>query len=692
MGKLYVSILLLLFFSHVKAQTWTRLKGPFGGDVQALAQKNDKIYAGTNTGLFVSSDNGSSWSRIEFGIKAWVSALALHENYIIVGTLSGVYVSEDDGASWKRRNHGLSDYYRFCGHCIRGLAIYDNTVYAATDDGLLRSALSDTSWTNVLSGSFTTLTGSRNLMAASIQGVYGPGGSIVVSQDGGATWQYANPPVPPYFTASSITISGSTIYACGYSTVYSSVDRGQTWKEVYSGSGAAIPRSFHASQGKLYIGTVHSGIFVSTDNGGSWTRSATDLAPFAVNCFLDTRAGLFTGTSCSGGIYFTTDGVKWQSRNTGITSAEVYSVVSRGENLYAGGNSTIYTSKDGGKSWKQAALGTHTFYSETVTFDLVDALAANGPRILAGVFGKGAYYSNDNGETWKRITAINELDVTSVAFSGNRQYVCGWGAVYYSDDEWQTYTAATNSSQADLFYELIAADDSVYVSYDDLLFSSDNCSSWQSVSRGLPLYPMIMKLGLDRTGLYAGTFGKGIYSLKKDANTWTKIMSCEMDETLVDMAVNDNHIFTLTNKMGKHRLYHSADRGSAWSEISLQFPGLDITAVSVDESKAYAATLGDGIYIYGKQEETVNPVVQVNGLRLHPNPSRDVVVIEYESTAAENISISVYNTQGKGTYNTMVAVNGKLEHKIDISAFPKGVYFVSLSGSSTSQRTKLVRH
>jgi photosystem II stability/assembly factor-like uncharacterized protein len=87
-------------------------------------------------------------------------------------------------------------------------------------------------------------------------------------------------------------------------------------------------------------------------------------------------------------------GLHWE-KIEGV-SGGIYSIVTSGPNkpIYAAGDSGVYTSNDGGKSFKLVYTGaSYTSFSVSPT----------QPQVLYGLTGTGVYHSTDGGHTWSAL-------------------------------------------------------------------------------------------------------------------------------------------------------------------------------------------------------------------------------------------------------------------------------------------------
>jgi len=130
------------------------------------------------------------------------------------------------------------------------------------------------------------------------------------------------------------------------------------------------------------------------------------------------------------------NGTSWTPTNTGITSNDIWAIVKKEHNLYAGTfGDGIFVSSNSGANW--TLLPTSPSY--------VRSLETDGANIYAGTFGSGLYKSSDNGASWTQIT--NGISATNYVFNitsiGN-SLLAASGNAYRSIDHGSSWTTFMN--------------------------------------------------------------------------------------------------------------------------------------------------------------------------------------------------------------------------------------------------------
>lgn len=200
--------------------------------------------------------------------------------------------------------------------------------------------------------------------------------------------------------------------------------------------------------------------------------------------------------------------------------------------MYYAGN-IVNRSADRGQTWTPISPdltggpGRDTQYPwGTVTS--VAAATSDPQRLYAGTDDARVWTSPDGGVTWQRIDAglperwvtrvrvdPANADVVYVTLSGFRQ---GDSAahVFRSDDAGATWTDISGNLPNAPVNDMVLAQGGLYVASDLGVFASPSGGrGWYAVGRGLPNAPVMeLRMHESTSTLYAGTFGRGIYSVR----------------------------------------------------------------------------------------------------------------------------------------------------------------------------------
>ncbi|HEX9002818.1 MAG TPA: Ig-like domain-containing protein, partial [Blastocatellia bacterium] len=560
--------------------------------------------------LSYSSDNGQSWVISNSPrLPAAVKALQVFGNILYAGTENyyeasgyGIYRSTDGGQSWSSVSAGLTE----AAQNIRVFLTVGSSLYAGTSQGVFRST-DGQNWmplSNGLSGNAldvqTFLSVGSSLYAGTLGGVYR-------SSDAGQNWtSLSNGLQGAGLSVRALQILGSNLYAGTYGGgVYRSTNNGQSWASINSGllDGDALNvTSLLAVGGHLYVGTYAGGIYRLADNGQSWLSVNTGLVESAynVNALLAINNDLYAGTDRF--VYRSTDnGQSWTPINKTPQNGElllgdsisVLALLAVGNNLYAG-SSGVYRSTDNGRNWITGDIG---FPGPTVA---LTALISTGNILYAGV-NSSVYRSIDNGQNWNRVNSglpsLVAHDVISLGASGSDLYVSFADEVYRSTNNGQNWTKVNDELTVFVF---LTVGGNLYAGTNDGVYRvSENGQTWTPLNDGLlnGSVDTLQALGND---LYAGT-GNRVYRLPSGSQTWTRLNDGLPTGRIYALLAAGNNLYASIANQGVYRLPSGTQ---TWVLAGSALPNRSVLALSSDGTRIFAGTEGNGVFLLSDNAQT----------------------------------------------------------------------------------------
>lgn len=322
-----------------------------------------ELLIGGFDGLFRSADGGATWQPSETA-GDYVSGLAVSPTYadddtvVVMTYVKGGFISDDGGETWRTMNGGLrfdelSEGNRLLplrrGHNIVVSPDFegDRTIFSATWPQLIRSTDGGESW------------------------------EAIQIEEPGEDWS----PLRQYVLAVSPRFADDgTVYAGNrHGQVFRSEAGGDagSWAELGPVDGRV--RSFAISPGfaddrTLFVGSV-GGVFKSTDAGASWQPTGPGRSPLADGGELDPAPMLAMSSA------FPSDGT-----------------------LFAGTESGLFVTRDGGASWQEVDSGPITPDVEVAAVSASPDFGIDG-TILVSIRGDGLYRSTDGGTTFEAVGA-----------------------------------------------------------------------------------------------------------------------------------------------------------------------------------------------------------------------------------------------------------------------------------------------
>jgi len=238
----------------------------------------------------------------------------------------------------------------------------------------------------------------------------------------------------------------------GSGSVYRSGDAGVTWTLTGHAMGRGVVSLAFSpfKAGLVFAGTRGQGIWRSTDSGATWARQQPS-GPMTIRSFAFAKSQSLAGGDS--GLFTSRDGIAWAPipalKDLSLVALAAPAVNDPARFL-AGGDASrgvealpLYQSQDGGSTWTllKAGLGS----SSMVAAAAAGPLPAKGDvRPLVVGTNVGAYLSVDNGATWTQAAGLPAVDYNAVGFVSNhpeRFYLASDGGGSVSGGLWSTADA-----------------------------------------------------------------------------------------------------------------------------------------------------------------------------------------------------------------------------------------------------------
>jgi ligand-binding sensor domain-containing protein len=202
-----------------------------------------------------------------------------------------------------------------------------------------------------------------------------------------AQWSLAYNPVGNYVRIQAFASIDAMMFAgTRNGGVYTnSTYANSDWTQINEGLTDTSVSTLTLSGTTLYAGTAH-GVFVSTDSGAHWSAQNNGLSTVNIAATMAAGSTVFAGT-WGGGMYLSTDqGAAWTAPNTPPAEAFVIAFAKSDSFLFASATNysvgKVYRSSDGGMNWTEASAGLPSTYA-------VLDLRAAGRSVVASVYQSG---------------------------------------------------------------------------------------------------------------------------------------------------------------------------------------------------------------------------------------------------------------------------------------------------------------
>ncbi|MEK6288871.1 MAG: SBBP repeat-containing protein [Acidobacteriota bacterium] len=309
-----------VFRSTNGGSTWKAINtGENGMTVNALnidPANHSVIYAGTDQGVFKTTNGGASWTSANVGLNQglFINVLAIDPtttSNIYVGlSFGGVYKSTNGGSNWNVT--GLTNTN------ITSLVIdplIPSTLYAATDNGALKSTDGGTTWSGINTGLTNRSVNVLVISPADSSTIYaGTGNGVFKSTNGGSAWSPVNN-----------GLAGAFVNTLAIDPINATI--------IYSGAAAGSTDAFVTK-----LNAAGTALVYSTLLGGSSFDAASAIA-------IDSSGNAYVTGQTSSGNFPTTAGV-FQTISSFSTDAFI-------TKLNADATAFVYSTYLGGSSFDQ---------------------------------------------------------------------------------------------------------------------------------------------------------------------------------------------------------------------------------------------------------------------------------------------------------------------------------------------------
>ena len=579
MKKIIILIIALFTISFANAQ-WQQCKGPYGGPVTSILKVDTNIYITTGSGIYTSSNLGDSWTTINLGFTSDstdVHSIIMKGNTLIAGgRIYGTYISTNLGNSWTLLNSNIS--------YVKTLTVNGNNIYAGTDHGVFVSSNNGTSWLNISNGLptatniYTIYFIGNTIFAGTDNGVY-------ISTNSGSSWYSANSGLPSFADVYAFLYFGNNIYIGTSSGVFLSTNSGGSWTSC--GLSYSI-YSLAQNGSKIYAGGT-SGLYSSNNNGTSWTQSSLSPKVEVNSIYISSDTIIVcsnTGVSVS-----INNGNTWTSKNTNIIATDVRSLVSIGNDLYAGTYyNGISVTSNNGNSWNSLNLGLSNY-------QMITAMTSNGNSIIAGTEMYGPFMSTNNGNIWINDTLGMYQAVYALTTNGNTIYAGTAGnGVYKSTNNGSSWTQI--GLPGTIILSVAASGNKIVAGVfgGGVYFSNNNGVTWVQTSLTVS---QIYSLAINGNYIYAGTFMNGIFVTTDDGNTWTNLGL--QYNPIWSILISGNNIFAGTGSY----VYLSSNNGISWTNSGTGPVIFEAYSLALNNNYLFAGTSSYGVWKLSLTNDTI---------------------------------------------------------------------------------------
>ena len=227
----------LIYFSFDNGATWEDKSNGLPGDINLtdLAVAGELLVASSKQhGIFIYDFQKNSWNNTlaKPATTKNIDVLNIHQGKIYIGTQEeGIFITSDNGKSWQMNNNGLQNL------TIRRITIIDNKIFVGTNAGLYSFNEQENKWDFEFGYSMLQVNGITDfdgeIYIGTNQGVY-------KSSKQFRNWKQTMTNISLH----NISSDNQHVYALAYNELFSSADKGDTWRSVQAG----LPKGLYTFQ------------------------------------------------------------------------------------------------------------------------------------------------------------------------------------------------------------------------------------------------------------------------------------------------------------------------------------------------------------------------------------------------------------------------------------------------------------
>ncbi len=697
----------------------------------ALNTDQRKRHTHYGLGVYKTTNGGNTWeptglsfsqSELDVTLIRRVLISPDDSNHLLAAGVNGMYKSTDGGDAWTRIREDL--FWDIEQDFTNG-----NTIYATT-------------------GHVWTMSRGQ--------------ASLIKSEDFGETWTELNPDFPGDQSISRVEIgltpeTPDYIYLVaadpdgGFFGFYRSTDGGSSWEtRKHHSEGQNILHWYQSASGaggqgwydlailvdpkdkeRVFVGGIN--MWGSEDGGQNWEMCSYWVMSNGFTLHADHHQYKYNPLdekyyAChDGGVARTSKlslgadisgkwDTNWEERSNGMAITSFYRIgLSENNPGYVIGgaqdNSTYYN-QDGvwlnmfGGDGMESLIhpdDPDIIYGSSQYGNL--SRSTNGGRSTNGI---RPTYDENGGWTTPLIMHPNNPD----------ELYCGFGNVWKSENQGTSWTRISNFPVVDGYgYPAIISALAIYASDPKYIYTAKRIhhpfnspssfwrtsdgAHWENVSAGLPDSLYFSYIAIDDNdpfSVWVTCSGflddQKVYHTADGGSTWDNIslnLPNVPANTIVHQNGSENNLIYVGTDAG---VYYTWDNHMQWELYSTDMPNVIVSELEIHYStnKIYAATFGRGIWMAELASATSSSetVENINSLLIYPNPTSGSLFIDYSGLPSGQMTVDVADIQGKTVFEKIVTNNsGQGNIKIDIDVKP-GVYFVRLKAGTKLRTSRII--
>jgi len=383
---------------------------------------------------------------------------------------------------------------------------------------------------------------------------------------------------------------------------------------------------------------------------------------------------------------------QWTPVNDIPQNVNIPSILVENETIYAGADSVIYTSYDGGNSWNKSS----TIYNEV---DFVSSLAKHQNKIYAGTYVYGVFVSSDEGNSWTEINSgfdgLGAKYINNLVVRGDSLYAATDGSGIFvmnlnNPGVWQHFSNGLGPNISYNVFSLVLMDNILYAGGggNGYYYTNEQGSDfWNEIKFGelaaaqLVFYDIVKIESL----LYLSS-SYGIYKSADNGVTWNPEITNYGFLENSNFVKSGNRTFVALGKSVKSTWLEFDPSADQWLWFDEQTSTLVLNAGAVN-NKLFSCSLDNLSFKELNPTRIDEPQNLINDFSIsqnYPNPFNPSTVIEYAVNRNSNIKIEVYNLTGELVTLLTDEYHSSGSYKMEFNGgnLPSGIYIYKISSDN----------
>lgn len=375
-----------------------------------------------------------------------------------------------------------------------------------------------------------------------------------------------------------------------------------------------------------------------------------------------------------------------------LPSGDIPSLILSGSSMYAGTDSVVFISTNGGDVWTRSAVlpGSPQF---------IDALSIFDGKLYAGTGGNGVFLSLDNGQNWmplnQGLVGLGSSQISSFAVRNEVLYLGtrGAGVFRLQQDTWHPFGDLAGQTAGNVEFLDFKGDTLVAGAGGNgyIWYAPNGATSWTGVQVA-PLQNeafIVNSIEAFREALYIGTT-YGIYRSTNNGGSWIPLGNGVPANRIIKLlSIGDTLFASATSALT--RWYRSTD-GLQWTFVE-QMPL--VYSQIFHANRLYTARI-DGLWYKQLKpvsvEQTYSTLQNFTLEQNYPNPFNPSTVIAYNLPASSHVTLSLFDVLGREVQNLVNETQAAGNYKVEFTpeGLAGGVYFYRIAAGQFVKTMKLL--